>query len=107
MRGVMRLAVVPAIVLMATGCATKDWVKGLVGQKEAEIDQRVGTRVGAVEGRVGQQGEKVTWIEAKLGSVETTAGEARTRADSAVSKADRSEEHTSELQSPMYLVCRL
>jgi len=62
MGGVLRLAVVPAIVLMATGCATKDWVKSLVGQKEAEIDQRVGTRVGAVEGRVGQQGEKVTAV---------------------------------------------
>src|ERR1041384_5651487 len=99
MRGVMRLAVVPAIVLMATGCATKDWVKSLVGQKEAEIDQRVGTRVGAVEGRVGQQGEKVTWIEAKLGSVESTAGEARTRADSAYSRADEANDRLSRLWS--------
>src|SRR3954470_15307328 len=99
MRGVMRLVVVPAIVLMATGCATKDWVKSLVGQKEAEIDQRVGTRVGAVEGRVGQQGEKVTWIEGKLGSVESTAGEARTRADSAASKADEVNDRLSRLWS--------
>jgi outer membrane protein OmpA-like peptidoglycan-associated protein len=99
MGGVLRLAVVPAIVLMATGCATKDWVKGLVGQKEAEIDQRVGTRVGAVEGRVGQQGEKVTWIETKLGSVETTAGEARTRADAAYGRADEVNERLSRLWS--------
>ena len=75
MRGVIRLAVVPAILLVAGGCATKDWVKNLVGQKEAEIDQRVGTRVGAVETQVGQQGEKVTWIEGELGTVKTTAGE--------------------------------
>ena len=53
----IRISAAIFIVLMATGCATKDWVKGLVGQKEAEIDQRVGTRVGAVEGRVGKQGE--------------------------------------------------
>ena len=88
MRGGIRLVVVPAIVLLATGCATKDWVKNLVGQKEVEIDQRVGTRVGAVEGRVGEQGQKVTWIENELGTVKTTAGEARTRADSAYSRAD-------------------
>jgi len=88
MRGAIRLVVVPAIVLLATGCATKDWVKNLVGQKEVEIDQRVGTRVGAVEGRVGEQGQKVTWIENELGTVKTTAGEARTRADSAYSRAD-------------------
>ena len=99
MRGVLRLAVVPAIIVMATGCATKDWVKTLVGQKEAEIDQRVGTRVGAVEGRVGQQGEKVTWIETKLGAVETTAGEARTRADSAYSRADEVNDRLSRLWS--------
>ena len=81
MRGAIRLAVVPVIVLMTTGCATKDWVKNLVGQKEAEIDQRVGARVGTVEGRVNQQGEK-------LGTLETATGEARTRADSAHSRAD-------------------
>src|SRR5437879_6975752 len=31
----------------------------------------------------------------------------RSRPGSALNKLDRSEEHTSELQSPMYLVCRL
>src|SRR5690348_5784609 len=97
MRGVMRLAVVPAIVLLATGCATKDWVKSLVGQKEAEIDQRVGTRVGAVEGQVGQQGQKVTWIESELGTVKTTAGEARTRADAAYGRADEVNDRLSRL----------
>jgi outer membrane protein OmpA-like peptidoglycan-associated protein len=97
MRGVLKLAVVPAIVLMATGCATKDWVKNLVGQKEAEIDQRVGTRVGAVETRVGEQGQKVTVIEGELGSVKTTVGEARTRADSAYSRADEVNERLSRL----------
>ena len=99
MRAVLRVAVIPAIVLAASGCATKDWVKNLVGQKEAEIDQRVGTRVGAVEGRVGEQGQKVTWIESKLGSVETTAGEARTRADSAYSRADEVNDRLSRLWS--------
>src|SRR5438128_4775289 len=99
MRRAMRLAVVPAILVLASGCATKDWVKNLVGQKEVEIDQRVGTRVGAVEGRVGEQGQKVTWIEAKLGTVETTAGEAHTRADSAFSRADEVNERLSRLWS--------
>jgi outer membrane protein OmpA-like peptidoglycan-associated protein len=97
MGGVMRLAVIPAIVLLATGCATKDWVKNLVGQKEVEIDQRVGARVGAVEGQVGQQGQKVTWIESELGTVKTTAGEARTRADAAYGRADEVNDRLSRL----------
>ena len=98
MRG-MRLLVVPAIVLLATGCATKDWVKNLVGQKEAEIDQRVGTRVGAVEGQVGQQGQKVTWIESELGTVKTTAGNAQTRADAAYVRSDEVNERLTRLWS--------
>jgi outer membrane protein OmpA-like peptidoglycan-associated protein len=99
MRAVIRIAVLPAVLLLASGCATKDWVKNLVVQKEAEIDQRVGTRVGAVEGRVGEQGEKVTWIESKLGTVETTAGEAKSRADSAASRAEEVNERLSRLWS--------
>ena len=55
MRAVMRIVVVaPAVLVLASGCATKNWVRELVGQREAEIDQRVGTvgdRVGTVEGR--------------------------------------------------------
>ena len=97
MRAVLRMAVIPAILLAASGCATKDWVKNLVGQKEAEIDQRVGTRVGAVEGRVGEQGQKVTWIESKLGTVETTAGDARTRAEAAHSRADNAHARADEV----------
>src|SRR5204863_10184579 len=73
------------------------WLKGLVGQKEAEIEQRVGARVGDVEGRVGEQGQKVAWIEGELGAVKTTAGEARTRADSAYSRADDVNERMTRL----------
>jgi outer membrane protein OmpA-like peptidoglycan-associated protein len=97
MRRTMRLVVLPAIVVLASGCATKDWVKNLVGQKEAEIDQRVGTRVGAVETQVGQQGEKVTWIEGELGTVKTTAGTAQTRADAAYGRADEVNERLTRL----------
>jgi outer membrane protein OmpA-like peptidoglycan-associated protein len=86
MRAVMRMAVVPAILVLASGCATKDWVKNLVGQKEVEIDQKMGA-----------QGQKVTWIETKLGSVETATGEARTRADAAYSRADEVNERLSRL----------
>ena len=88
MRGFMRLAVVPALLLAANGCATKDWVKNLVGQKEVEMDQRLG-----------QQGQKVSAIEAKVGTVETAAGEARGRADAAYGRADEVNDRLSRLWS--------
>lgn len=97
MRGAMRMAVVPAILLMASGCATKDWVKNLVGQKEAEIDQRVGTRVGAVESRVDEHGQRVTTVEGRVSEVGESATQARTRADAAYSRADEVNDRLSRL----------
>jgi outer membrane protein OmpA-like peptidoglycan-associated protein len=97
MRGVMRMAIVPALVLLASGCATKDWVKDLVGKREAEIDQRVATRVGAVEGRVEEQSQKVTSVESKVGEVGESATQARSRADSAYSRADEVNDRLSRL----------
>ena len=31
----------PAVLVVASGCATKDWVRDLVGKKEGEMDQKV------------------------------------------------------------------
>ena len=78
MRGVMRMVVVPALIVLASGCATKDWVKDLVGKREAE---------------------KVTWIEAKVGEVGEHATQARSRADAAYSRADEVNERLSRLWS--------
>jgi len=74
----MRMVVVPALIVLASGCATKDWVKDLVGKREAE---------------------KVTWIEAKVGEVGEHATQARSRADAAYSRADEVNERLSRLWS--------
>ena len=91
MRGVMRVAVVvPAMALLMSGCATKEWVKDLVGKREAEIDQRVGTRVGSVETRLGEESQRVTRVEGQIGEttqrlngVEAQAGQASETAKAA------------------------
>ena len=106
MRGVTRILVVPAaVLLLASGCATKNFVRELVGKSEAELDQRVGKvneRVVTVEGRLGEESQRVTKVEGQLGEtnqrvagVETKVGEvgeqakaAQTKADSAFGRAD-------------------
>jgi outer membrane protein OmpA-like peptidoglycan-associated protein len=89
------VVVVPAMTLLLTGCATKEWVKDLVGKREAEIDQRVGTRVGAVETRVTEESQRVTRVEGQIGEttqrlngVEAQAGQANETAKSAKVRAD-------------------
>jgi outer membrane protein OmpA-like peptidoglycan-associated protein len=106
--------VVPAVLLLASGCATKNFVRELVGKSEAEFDQRVGQvgeRVVAVEGRLGEESERVTRVEGqlgetnqRLGGVETKVGEvgeqarqAQTKADSAFNRADEVDNRLSRL----------
>ena len=71
MRQGLRLVIVlPAAALLATGCATRDWVRETLGKKEVEFDQRV-------EG-----------MGFRLAETGTVALGARDRADAAFAKAD-------------------
>jgi len=107
MRGALRVAVVPAVLMLASGCATKDFVRELVGKSEAELDQRVGKvgeRVVAVEGRLGEESQRVTKVEGqlgetnqRLGGVETKVGEAQAKADTAFNRADEVDSRLSRL----------
>jgi len=103
----MRVAVVvPAMALLMSGCATKDWVKDLVGKREAEIDQRVGTRVGSVETRLGEESQRVTRVEGQIGEttqrlngVEAQAGQASETAKAARVRADEVDTRLTRLWS--------
>ena len=75
---------VPAVLLLASGCATRDWVREALGKNEAEFDKRMT-----------DQSERVTGLDGRLQGVETGAartGEAvrgaRERADGAFTRAD-------------------
>ena len=75
MRHVSRMGVLlPALLLVvASGCATKGWVREELGKQQAEMGQRIGQvdervgsetqrvdkRVDSVEGRVSQEAQKV------------------------------------------------
>src|SRR5262245_18069709 len=107
MRGVMRaVVIVPAMTLVLTGCATKEWVKDLVVKREAEIDQRVGTRVGAVETKLSEESAGVTRVEGQVGEttqrlngVEAQAGQANSTAQAAKVRADEVDTRLTRLWS--------
>jgi outer membrane protein OmpA-like peptidoglycan-associated protein len=106
MGNVVRIgALIPALLLLVAGCATKDWVRGYLGPKEAEIDQRFIQ----VEGRVGEEAQRIDKVQVRIGeeaqqiegmgvrvkTLETSVGEvgevakaARERADTALTRAD-------------------
>jgi len=93
----------PTIVVLAAGCATKGWVRDLVGTRTNEVNERVSTvdtrvntvegRVVSVEGRVGEETQRVDSrfksTEAALGEVNNTAIGARQRADEVDNRVTR------------------
>jgi outer membrane protein OmpA-like peptidoglycan-associated protein len=68
--------VLPAVLLLTSGCATKNWVQDLFTKRQAEVDQRFGQ----VEGRVNESNQRIE-------GVSTQVGEVRGRADSALDRA--------------------
>ena len=115
MRNVSRTGVLVSatLLIVATGCATKGWVReemskqdAQVGQRIGQVDERIGSeaqrvdkrvdtvdqRVDTVEGRVTQEAQKT---DVRVGTLETTVTStseavrgARERADAAMAKAE-------------------
>ena len=83
--------VLPAVLLVATGCATRDWVREVLGKKEAELDQRlvgVDKRVTDESRRTDELGARVQGVETGVAETGETARSARGRADGAWTRAE-------------------
>jgi len=70
----------PAVLMTLSGCATKDWVRDLVGKNKVETDQRVDQKVEGVN-------SQVKAVEASLGDTTQLARGANEKADAAMTKA--------------------
>jgi len=116
--GVRMSVVIPALLLLVSGCATRDWVREYMTPKEAELDQRIGKvegQVGAETQRIDQRLDKtearvtegtqrlggmdgrMTTIETSVGEVREVAKVARERADTGVTKADETNSRLTRL----------
>jgi len=128
MRHVSRTGVLVSLTLLivATGCATKGWVREEMGKQEAQVgqrigqvDERVGTeakrvdavdkRVDSVEGRVSQEAQKTDGMGVRVGTLETSitstseaARGARERADAAMAKAEGVDSRLTKLWNNRY-----
>lgn len=111
MRHVSRTGVLMSatLLIVATGCATKGWVREEMGKQEAQVGQRISQvddrigseaqrvdkRVDSVEGRVSQEAQKTDGMGIRVGTLETSvtstseaARGARERADAAMARAE-------------------
>jgi outer membrane protein OmpA-like peptidoglycan-associated protein len=124
MKQAVRMGIlVPALVVVAAGCATKGWVREEMGRRDAEmgqkiarVDDRVGEesmrvdkRVETMEGRVAQQAQTSESMGVRVGTLETTVAStseqvrgARERADAAMAKADAVDSRMTKLWNNRY-----
>jgi len=87
-----RLALIlPAVLVAVSGCATKDWVRDLMGKKEVEIGQRMDGLGGEIKS-----------TQANLGETTQIARGAGERADAAMGKAGNVDGRLSRLWSNRY-----
>jgi outer membrane protein OmpA-like peptidoglycan-associated protein len=91
-----RIAVLlPAVLIAASGCATKDWVRDLVGKKQVETDQRVDQKVDGVT-------TQIKAVETSLGDTTQLARGAGERADAAMAKAGTVDNRLTRVWSSRY-----
>jgi len=87
------IVLVVGLVLVVTGCASKNWVQQLLGKKEAETNQRFAT----VEGQVSEGNQRVQRLETSVGEVGGTATSARQRSEEAFGRADAAHARAEEV----------
>jgi len=80
---------------LTTGCTTRDWVRDLVGKKQAEFDQRLDEHSQRVDGRFKN-------VETGLGETGEIARGARERAETAQGRADDVDKRLTRLWSNRY-----
>jgi OmpA-OmpF porin, OOP family len=102
-QAVMVGVVLPAALLLVSGCATKKWVTEYVGKEKVDITSGVDSKMSAESQRVDQ---KVDGVDSRLKTTESTltqtsetARGAKERADSAYTKADETNSRLTRLWS--------
>ena len=99
MRQMMKIGVLmPAAVLLVSGCATKDWVREQFTKSDAIVDQRFVK----VEGQVEGVSTEVKGVTTQVKSLEGAVAEAKGRADAAMTKAEGVDTRLSRLWSNRY-----
>lgn len=92
MRHIMRIGVlVLTLPILASGCASKNWVRDLLSKREAEIDQRfvrVETRLSDEAQRVDAIGTQVATLETSVRQTDEVVKTARDQADAAFTKVE-------------------
>jgi outer membrane protein OmpA-like peptidoglycan-associated protein len=80
----------PAVLVIVSGCATKDWVRDLMGKKEVEIGERMdglGNQIRTTEANLGETTQFARGAGERADAAMNRAGDAMNRAGDAMNRA--------------------
>lgn len=119
MRNLVRMTLaIPAMLVLVSGCATRDWVRQYMAPKEVDIDQRItkvegkvgeetqriDQRIDKTDAGVSQGAQRIEGIDGRMNTLETSIGDtrevakvARERADTGVAKAEETNSRLTRL----------
>jgi outer membrane protein OmpA-like peptidoglycan-associated protein len=101
-----RIAVLLPVVLMAvSGCATRDWVRDLMGKKDVEIGERMdglGNQIKTTDANLGETAKLARGAGERADGAMTKADGAMTKADDAMSKAGGVDSRLTRIWSNRY-----
>jgi len=87
------LVAVTAAALLLSGCATKDWVRDVMGKQASDTDSKIGEQRVRVEG----MGFRMAKVEERATAVEQQATKAGERAETAHSRAEAVDQRLTRL----------
>jgi outer membrane protein OmpA-like peptidoglycan-associated protein len=90
------------VVALTTGCATKKWVREVVGQQEVQTDQKL-ARADAESrqqaARIVEHADRLNSMGTKVDGLERSVGDVSDRANTALAKADDTDKRLTRLWS--------
>jgi outer membrane protein OmpA-like peptidoglycan-associated protein len=96
------LIVLIALAAFTTGCATKKWVREMVGQKEVAINEkfdRTDADARQQQARIVEHADRLSGLGTKVDGLERSVGDVSDRANSALNKVDETDKRLTRLWS--------
>ncbi|MGH7312031.1 MAG: OmpA family protein [Candidatus Rokuibacteriota bacterium] len=96
------VVVLIGVLALTTGCATKKWVREVVGQQEVQVDQkfaRADADARQHAARIVEHADRITGLGTKVDGLERSVGDVSERANTAVTKADETDKRLTRLWS--------
>jgi outer membrane protein OmpA-like peptidoglycan-associated protein len=85
------VVLLPAVLMVASGCATRDWVRDLMGKKEVEIGERMdglGNQIKTTDTNLADTTRLARGAGERADGANNKADDAINKADGAIAKAD-------------------